>query len=250
MDQPLTRCEHLGGAPVVSHNTMGQRAHSMLSRIYALRRFVNSEERFIAGVLARYVPLGGRVLDVGCGRGRFHAALTDRGVRYVGVDVNADTVAYNRSLGRDVYFAANFPERGEPFDAIVLSHIVEHFAHSELVVMLNKYLPRLRCGGVVIILTPLYHRGFYDDFDHVKPYNPAALRQLFCGISQQTQGFGLRGGFTDLECWFKRDPLWHSHRSYPIMHLASVPMFLAYIATASRLGRLTGYGMVLRKDSE
>lgn len=230
--------------------TLRHGAGNVLGRIYALRRFVNSEERFISNAMAKYVPARGRVLDVGCGRGRFHSALTDRGVRCVGVDANADTVEYNRLLGREVYLPAELPATGEPFDAIVLSHIVEHFAHAELVEMLNEYLPRLRCGGVVIVLTPLYHRGFYDDFDHVKPYNPAALRQVFCRISQQTKGFGLRGVFTDVVCWFKRDPLWHSHRSHPLNHLGSVAMFLAYLATASRLGRLTGYGMVLRKDSE
>jgi SAM-dependent methyltransferase len=224
-------------------------AGTLLARIYGLRAKVDSEERFVRRTLLKWSGQGRVLLDVGCGRGRFHDIIVSAGWKYVGVDVNPATVDRNRALGREVYTPAGFENSKVAADAILLSHIVEHFDYSSLIGFLNTYLPHLKMGGLLMILTPFYHRGFYDDFDHVKPYNPGALRQILCRSSDQTQGITLESTFQEVGLWFKRDPVWHSHRSSKWSHLFTVPLSLASTLSFGMVGKLTGYGMILRRVS-
>ena len=50
-----------------------------------------------------------------------------------------------------------------------MSHVIEHFAPSDLLVFMDGYIDLLRPGGHLIIATPLMSPYFYDDFDHIKP---------------------------------------------------------------------------------
>ena len=216
--------------------------------IYMFRRKINSEEVFLQKTLQRNVREGAKLLDIGCGFSRFYDIICRRGVEYVGVDVNPETVDYNRRLGRTVFLEPDLLQATDQYDVLLLSHVIEHFDPSQLVDFLNQYLSRLREGGIVVIFTPLLHRGFYDDFDHIKPYPPAAIRQLFCKSSKQTRGFGLIGDYVELGVWFKRDSLWHTHRVGKWTHLFSLPLTVASALTYGVLGRLTGYGIVLKKS--
>lgn len=221
-------------------------AHSVTS-VYKFRRKVNSEETFLRNALRRNVRPGVRLLDVGCGFSRFYEIIRQEEVEYVGVDINPETVAYNKQLQRAVFLNSELAKTTDQYDVLLLSHIIEHFEPVQLVAFLNPYLSRLKEQGIVILLTPLMHRGFYDDFDHIRVYPPAAIRQLFCKSSEQTQGFGLIGEYAELTVWFKRDSFWHTHRVGKWTHLFSVPLVLVSTLTGGLLGRLTGYGMVLRK---
>jgi hypothetical protein len=42
-------------------------------------------------------------------------------------------------------------------------------------------------GGTLVIVTPLFHDSFYNDFDHVKPYFPIGLNMVFGVESAQVQ---------------------------------------------------------------
>lgn len=129
------------------------------------------------------------------------------------------------------------------------THIIGHFRQEELPTFLNAYLDRLTVGGLVVIFTPLPHQGFYDDFDHVKPYPPGALRQLFCGSAAQTSGFRVHGEYVEVGLWFKRTSLWHSHRAGLWTHLFALPLSLACTLSFGLIGRTTGYGLVLQRTA-
>jgi 2-polyprenyl-3-methyl-5-hydroxy-6-metoxy-1,4-benzoquinol methylase len=219
----------------------------LLNAIYMLRRKVNSEETFLRRTLKARSFRGARLLDVGCGFGKLYEIIRSQGVEYVGVDVNPDIVEHNLNLQRVVYTDAQFCSTTDLFDVLLLSHLIEHFEYSDLVKFLNTHLSRLKQGGIIIIFTPLYHRGFYDDFDHIKPYNPEALRQLFCKSSKQTQEYGLRGEYVELDIWFKRDSVWHSHSTGKWKHIFSVPLSLACTFSYGLVGRRNGYGIVLKR---
>lgn len=227
---------------------MGHIFEEVVRGIVVFRKKVASdEERFLGRVLRRWSFPGAELLDVGCGYSKFYQVIHERGVRYIGVDVNPDIVEHNRALGRVVYTDVEFQPGAHRYDVLLLSHIIEHFHWRDLVSFLNKYLEGLRTGGTVVILTPVYHRGFYDDFDHVKPYNAKAIRQLFCRSSTQTQDFGLSGQYVELDMWFKRNSLWHTHRSGVWSHVIASAFSLACGLSGGLFGKLTGYGIVLRK---
>lgn len=209
-----------------------------------------SEETFLERSLTKHATPGQTLLDIGCGYSRFHQIVVSCGLTYIGVDKNPRIVRDNNDRGIHCLAAHAGEERSEPVDVLVLSHIIEHFDHENLVRFVNKYLPKLRIDGIVIIFTPVLHRGFYDDFDHVKPYNPKAIRQAFIDRQAQTQEFGIVGEFAEIDRWMKRDTLWHSYRDRRWMHFLKVPLSLLTTITFGRVGRLTGYGVVLKKIND
>lgn len=214
---------------------------------YALRRRVASEETFLARTLQRFASPGQTLLEVGCGFCRFEPVVSACGLAYTGVEKNEETLARNRSRGIPCLSPEQASAGAARADVLLLAHIIEHFDHETLVEFLNRYLEMVPAGGYVVILTPVLHRGFYDDFDHVRPYNPAALRQVFSQDQTQTREFGVAGRFEERDFWVKRDSLWHSYRERRWMHLVKVPLSLLTTMTLGRIGRTTGYGIVFEK---
>lgn len=145
-----------------------------------------------------------RVLDVGCGYGRNLKLLRDAGYEVLGVDVNPITVEANRKAGLACVSAAEFPSLNEGrFDVVLMSHIIEHFAPEALLGFIDGYLDRLNAGGHLIVVTPLMSPYFYDDFDHVKPYQPAGLMMVFGASAAQVQ-FSSRNKLALVDIWFRR----------------------------------------------
>jgi SAM-dependent methyltransferase len=109
----------------------------------------------------------GRTLDIGCGLGRNLALLSRDSV---GVDHNAESVARARARGLDAVTVEEFTARGYPkeaFDAILVSHVLEHLSPAAGVELIRQYLPYVKHGGAVLLLCP-QERGFASDPTHVR----------------------------------------------------------------------------------
>ena len=52
---------------------------------------------------------------------------------------------------------------------------------------MDGYLDRLKVGGHLVIATPLMSNNFYDDFDHVRPYQSLGILMVFGGGAAQVQ---------------------------------------------------------------
>lgn len=108
----------------------------------------------------------GLVLDVGAGLGRSLTYLDGHGV---GVDHNADFVAACRDKGLVAFtpeeFTASAYNRPETFDAMIMMHVLEHLDPGQDDAILNTYLPTVRGGGSVVLVTP-QERGFASDPTH------------------------------------------------------------------------------------
>ena len=116
----------------------------------------------------------GRVLDVGCGVGRCLGFNDGNGV---GVDHNPASVEACRRRGLVAYTPAEF-DALDPglFDSMLLSHVLEHTTPGEGRELLERYLPFVRPGGVVMLITP-QAAGQRSDPTHVRPLDREDLRR-------------------------------------------------------------------------
>ncbi|HEY4331812.1 MAG TPA: methyltransferase domain-containing protein [Ilumatobacteraceae bacterium] len=120
----------------------------------------------------------GLVLDIGCGIGRNLKHLDGHGV---GVDHNEECVRACVAEGLTAYtpeeFSSSADAVAEHFDSLLVSHVVEHLTDDEAVELINTYMPYVRSGGRVIIITP-QERGQASDPTHVQLIDGAAIRRL------------------------------------------------------------------------
>jgi SAM-dependent methyltransferase len=110
----------------------------------------------------------GFVLDIGCGIGRNLLHLDGHGV---GVDHNELSVTVCRERGLEAYTTEEFLKTSfyteESFDSILLAHVAEHMTNNEFLSLLGSYLPLLKGGGKVIVITPQEY-GYKTDGTHVE----------------------------------------------------------------------------------
>jgi SAM-dependent methyltransferase len=119
----------------------------------------------------------GTTLDLGCGIGRNLEGLHDA----VGLDYDADSVAFARSRGLEAYlpeeFAASARNRPGAFDSLLLSHVAEHLTPDELEAFVRHYVRCLRPGGKLVVICP-QERGYASDATHREFVDFDAMRKL------------------------------------------------------------------------
>jgi len=99
-----------------------------------------------------WVPIGARVLDIGCHQGQFLQSLGDR----IGPSVGIDPLAEPRTTSRYRVIRGTFPEAGpfDPgsFDVVTMLAVIEHIRDwRALVDECRKILPP---GGQIILTVP------------------------------------------------------------------------------------------------
>lgn len=126
------------------------------------------------------------LLDVGCGNGAFLVQMKGTGWSVRGIDPDPEAVARARAAGvpADEGLLTESSYREDVFDAITLSHVVEH-AH-EPVDLLRNCHRILRPGGVLWLATPnLASRGHARFGRHWRGLDPPRHLVLFTPKSLQ-----------------------------------------------------------------
>jgi 2-polyprenyl-3-methyl-5-hydroxy-6-metoxy-1,4-benzoquinol methylase len=90
------------------------------------------------------------VLDFGCSTGRIGQYLSDR-FSCFGVEVNESAAAIARTRGVEIITEDELGAGRGLFDAILLMDVYEHLASP--IEMLEKLVARLKCGGLLVIVT-------------------------------------------------------------------------------------------------
>jgi SAM-dependent methyltransferase len=133
----------------------------------------------------------GRLLDVGCGAGAFLERMRDFGWQIAGVepDAKAREAAAARLGNQDTVVPSLAAEAlaKESFDAITLSHVIEHVP--DPVATLRDCARLLAPGGIIVCVTPnttgLGTRTFGQSWIHWDPprhlhlFDPTSLERAF-----------------------------------------------------------------------
>jgi SAM-dependent methyltransferase len=129
----------------------------------------------------------GFTLDLGCGLGRNlqHLEGTTPGLAAVGVDHNPTSVAECRARGLTAFtpeeFLASEFARPATFDSLLAAHLVEHLTPDDAAALLETYLPFVRDGGRVVLITP-QTRGYASDPTHVTYVDDDGAKALLTRI--------------------------------------------------------------------
>lgn len=187
---------------------------------------------------------GQKILDIGCGQGRFIARDPKR---IWGVDHNEQTIEACRAKGYRVELAkvTSLPFADETFDGIYASHVIEHLQPDQAYKFLKEADRVLRPGGIFCIQTPLLYDGFYNDFTHVKPYNPQAILHYLGTkqFEQKTLG-DIESKYEKVRLIYRRQYLFSwAASSNPRLWLLSRILYRFGMTSLTR----NGYMLVLRK---
>ncbi len=126
----------------------------------------------------------GRTLDVGCGIGRNFKSMHPASI---GVDHNQSSVDHCSNIGFEAYtpdvFFQKHPQGSVSFDSILIAHVFEHLTSEQDLQLLQQYLPYLRQGGKVVIITP-QEAGYRSDMSHVEfmPFDKVAAIAEQAGV--------------------------------------------------------------------
>jgi len=111
----------------------------------------------IAGGSVMWLKAGerGRLLDVGCGNGRFLAQMRELGWEVVGTEPDPEAVRIAKErFGLEVFQGTleetRFPE--DSFDVITMNHVIEHVPNP--IELLAKCRQILKPGGKLVVTTP------------------------------------------------------------------------------------------------
>ena len=144
----------------------------------------------------------GRLLDVGCGNGRFLAKMRAAGWQVEGTDFDPAAVKHVREqLGVPAHCgdleSAGFPAGS--FDVVVLQHVIEHVETP--VDLLRECLRILKPGGQLLLITPNVeswgHRRFGPFWRGLEPPRHLCLysKQTLAELARRA-GFQVRRAFT------------------------------------------------------
>lgn len=161
--------------------TMG--ALGPLARVLTLQKWIKET-----------TPVGGTVLDIGCGDGHLSTLLPQ--YNWVGLDLNTDKTHGKaiRAINHDIMLAP-YPIDGKSVDTVVCSEVLEHVFDLRII---HKEVRRvLKKGGAYILSTPNYdwvdhflaqYRQLLFDpdkphlFEHIRQYSLATHTQFLNNV--------------------------------------------------------------------
>jgi SAM-dependent methyltransferase len=143
---------------------------------------VRDSRDVVLDALAAYAPVyappsGARVLDFGCGPGKFLNRLQDSGWQTYGIEPSTNAAfARHRQLEQ--------PPQDGTFDLVLLNHVLEHVTNP--LAILRQLAESLREGGILFVGVPAVdtlpqHRDFkycLDGRHHLLCYSQACLHGL------------------------------------------------------------------------
>lgn len=171
----------------------------MGDRFARARSGVWEEMRFL---FDDYVKKGERVLDLGCGNGRFYEIIKEKGAEYVGIDVSEKLIDLAKDKFPGVHFqtgeATDLPFADEYFDKIYAIALLHHIPSNDLRLRTLAEAKRVlkKKGLLILTVWNLWEKKFTRDL--IFKYGAAKILRTskldFGDILMEWQGVG--------ECYF------------------------------------------------
>jgi len=140
------------------------------------------------GLVERYGPRRGTVVEVGCAHGVMLAAMRERGYECIGVEPDERTAAWTRSNTNLDIRAGFFPDVPLPeCDLLLAFDVLEH--SPDPLAFMRGAAAVLRAGGIAIIQSPVDRydseppfggrfESAFDDLEHLYLFTDKAMREL------------------------------------------------------------------------
>jgi len=185
------KCEilrHSFGYPLECRDTWAHLLGQMASTLPIIRQWAGYTVRFLH---AR----NGRLLDVGSGNGTFLMLMAKLGWEVMGIEPDPIAARYAQGQGLEVVVGRLEDIKFEPesFDAITLSHVIEHISDPVHVFKVLSYA--LKPGGLLVSISPnpcgILSRIFGTSWRELDPprhlvlLGPRALAELSCNFGLQ-----------------------------------------------------------------
>ncbi len=139
------------------------KAYDRAGPAYSAWRWSSLWDKVEIDFVAQRLPFNGRLLDAGCGYGRYANRVRQMSLDYVGVDCSAHQIKLARMAHSgtrfDVGDIANLKFSNASFDTIVCTRVLSHGV--DLGSVLNEFARLLRAGGHLII-TDISSAHHYD----------------------------------------------------------------------------------------
>jgi SAM-dependent methyltransferase len=207
-----------------------------------------------------------RILDVGCGDGRFLEVLRDFGPpewELVGVDFDPTAVERCRARGFTAFAkrVEDMASEDGTFDAVVMLQLIEHV--EDPVVLAKRVFALLRSGGVFVVETPnlagwdhaLFRKrwwGHYHFPRHWNLFSTASLKRMLEGagfvVERSDQLISTSAWTISLGNYFldRGYPRWFS-KFFNYKNPALLALFVTLDTVRSRLGLQTSNQRVLAR---
>ena len=206
------------------------------------------------------------IIDVGCGKicefENYHNLWTKYKHLYI-LDGNKDTIKKLKDrLGYALkveLYNAPAPLHGfgdKSVDFIYCSHIVEHLNFKDVYKLLQEFDRVLKLGGILVIRSPMPWFGFYETFDHIKPYPPLTFTQYLCGLENDSPSYRPISKYYEIKEIAYRYNSFTSNQENKLG--SSVILFDFLIQGINRISRKfgikkyrqTGYTIILKKNNK
>lgn len=172
----------------------------------------NYPVKFCKEIIKKFnIPIGSKILDIGCGNGLFTQAFSDLGMNVYGLDTSRESeiILGNHFKVCDLS-KKSYPFEDGSFDFIFSKSVVEHLREPDI--LIDEAYRLLKSGGIFICMTPSwkhsYKEAFYIDHTHITPFTRHSL-ETACELS----GFKSR-----CEYFYQLPLLW----KYPIFNIGRV----------------------------
>ena len=147
------------------------------------RPFTQYPDRLTRYLSSKYkLPKGGKILDLGCGRGEFLRGFIRCGLNGYGVDRSsmAKSICPKAEILQSNLEKESLPYKDNNFDVVFSKSVLEHFYYPEKLV--QEVYRILNPGGLVITMVPDWesvYKTFYDDYTHRTPFTLTSLKNIF-----------------------------------------------------------------------